>query len=55
MNHPSRRNLLYAASIVPFAAVRGTAANSAVTVGLLGCGNRGSFLGQTLTEHTQAG
>ena len=54
MNHPSRRNLLYAASIVPFAAVRGTAANSAVTVGLLGCGNRGSFLGQTLTEHTQA-
>ncbi len=54
MNRPSRRALLHAASIVPFAAVRGTAANSAVTVGLLGCGNRGSFLGQIITEHTQA-
>jgi myo-inositol 2-dehydrogenase / D-chiro-inositol 1-dehydrogenase len=54
MTRPSRRKLLYAASVVPFAAVRGTAANSAVTVGLLGCGNRGSYLGQVLTEHTQA-
>src|SRR5438477_4295785 len=50
----TRRNLLYAASIVPFAAVRGTAANSSLTVGLIGCGNRGTFLGQLLTEHTQA-
>lgn len=54
MNNPSRRNLLYAGLIVPATAVRGTAANSALTVGLVGCGNRGTFLGQTLTEHTQA-
>lgn len=50
----TRRAALHAASIVPFAAVRGTAANSAVSVGLVGCGNRGTFLGQLLTEHTQA-
>src|SRR5581483_9043489 len=50
----SRRAMLHAASIVPFAAVRGTAANSALTVGLIGCGNRGTFLGQILAEHTQA-
>lgn len=51
---PTRRGLLHAASIVPFAAVRGSAANSAVTAGLIGCGNRGTYLGQLLTEHTQA-
>jgi myo-inositol 2-dehydrogenase / D-chiro-inositol 1-dehydrogenase len=50
----SRRHVLRAATVVPFAAVRGTAANSAVSVGLIGCGNRGTYLGQTLTEHTQA-
>ena len=38
----SRRELVTAA-IVPFAAVRGSAANSAVTVGLIGCGGRGTF------------
>jgi predicted dehydrogenase len=38
----SRRSLV-AAAVVPFAAVRGSAANSAVTVGLIGCGGRGTF------------
>lgn len=38
----SRRELV-AAAIVPFTAVRGSAANSAVTVGLIGCGGRGTF------------
>jgi predicted dehydrogenase len=42
LDNISRRNLV-AAAIVPFAAVRGTAANSAVTVGLIGCGGRGTF------------
>jgi myo-inositol 2-dehydrogenase/D-chiro-inositol 1-dehydrogenase len=50
----TRRDILHAASIVPFSAVRGSAANSAISVGLIGCGNRGTFLGQLLTEHTQA-
>src|SRR5437016_14188965 len=38
----SRRNLVTAAAIVPAAATRGSAANSAVTVGLIGCGGRGT-------------
>jgi myo-inositol 2-dehydrogenase/D-chiro-inositol 1-dehydrogenase len=46
--------VLHAAAAVPASAVRGTAANSAVSVGLIGCGNRGTFLGQLVTEHTQA-
>lgn len=54
MKEQSRRSLIYAGMILPAAAIRGTAANSALTVGLVGCGNRGTFLGQTLTEHTQA-
>ena len=50
----TRRTILHSASVVPLAAVRGSAANSAVSVGLIGCGNRGTYLGQTLVEHTQA-
>jgi myo-inositol 2-dehydrogenase / D-chiro-inositol 1-dehydrogenase len=42
-NSMSRRQLVTAAAIVPFSAVRGSAANSAVTVGLIGCGGRGTF------------
>lgn len=38
----SRRNILQSAAIVPFQAVRGTAANSAVRVGLIGSGSRGA-------------
>ncbi len=40
----SRRNIVKAATIVPFSAVVGSAANSAVTVGLIGSGGRGSGL-----------
>src|SRR5579871_5213547 len=39
-NPISRRRLV---AFVPLAAVRGSAANSAVTVGLIGCGGRGTF------------
>src|SRR5437660_12522471 len=42
-NSISRRKLVSAAAVVPFTAVRGSAANSAVTVGLIGCGGRGTF------------
>ena len=38
----SRRNLVTATAIVPAATIRGSAANSAVTVGLIGCGGRGT-------------
>lgn len=39
----SRRNVIGAALTVPFATVRGTAANSMVSIGVLGAGGRGSF------------
>jgi len=42
-NPISRRKLVTAAAVVPLSAVRGSAANSAVTVGLIGCGGRGTF------------
>src|SRR5579862_58225 len=51
---PTRRSLLSAASIVPFAAVRGTAANSAVTVGLIGSGGRGTFDAGLLVQDPNA-
>ena len=50
----SRRTLFQAATAVPFAAVRGTAANSAVTVGLIGSGGRGSFDAGLLAQDKRA-
>jgi len=43
MTRISRRDLVNAAGLLPAAAIRGTAANSAVTVGLIGSGGRGTF------------
>ena len=43
-----------AAAAVPFAAVQGTAANSAVTVGLLGTGSRGPYVASMLAKNTPA-
>jgi myo-inositol 2-dehydrogenase/D-chiro-inositol 1-dehydrogenase len=42
-NPISRRKIVSAAAIVPLSAVRGSAANSAVSVGLIGRGGRGTF------------
>ncbi len=53
-NSLSRRNLVRTAAIVPFAAVRGTAANSAVKVGLLGAGGRGTRLASFVVQVPQA-
>ena len=50
----TRRALMTAASVVPFSAVRGTAANSAVAVGLIGSGGRGTFDAGLLVKHTGA-
>jgi len=50
----SRRNALKTAAIVPFAAVRGSAANSAVNVGLLGSGNRGTYVAGLMAKNTSA-
>jgi len=43
MTEATRRNVLRAAAAVPFAAARGTAANSAVSIGLIGSGGRGTY------------
>src|SRR5436305_10593333 len=43
MANLSRRNLVQAAALVPFQAIRGTAANDAVKIGVVGVGNRGSY------------
>ena len=54
-NHAlSRRNLVQAAAAVPIAAIRGTAANSAVRVGLLGAGGRGTRLASYVVKVPQA-
>lgn len=51
----SRRTVLQAAAMaLPLTAVRGTAANSAPTVGLIGCGGRGGSLASALLEATDA-
>ncbi len=51
-NHVSRRAFA-AAAIVPFSAVRGSAQNSAVTVGLIGCGGRGTYDAKLLSEQVK--
>jgi predicted dehydrogenase len=54
-NSLSRRSVMTrAAAVLPLAAVRGTAANSAVSVGLLGAGNRGPYVAGALARNTTA-
>ena len=50
----SRRNVVQAAAILPFAAIRGTAANSAVKVGILGAGGRGTRLAGFVVQTPRA-
>jgi len=51
---PSRRHILQVAAFVPAQAVRSSAANSAVTVGLIGAGGRGMLDAGHLVEHSGA-
>jgi myo-inositol 2-dehydrogenase/D-chiro-inositol 1-dehydrogenase len=50
----SRRAAIRAAAILPLAKVRGSAANSAVTVGLIGAGSRGTYLTGLVARNTTA-
>jgi predicted dehydrogenase len=43
-----------AASLVPFQAVRGTAQNSAVRIGLIGAGSRGTYTSRTVAKDPRA-
>src|SRR5712691_3312210 len=53
MNTLSRRSVI-TASIAAAGAARGTAANSAITVGLLGSGSRGTYVTTMLAKNTPA-
>ena len=50
----TRRGLIRSAAVVPFAAATGSAANSAVTVGIIGLGGRGSSHARHLASLPQA-
>lgn len=54
MSNLTRRTAVKAAAMLPWAAVSGSAANSAVTVGLIGSGNRGTFVAGLLAKNTPA-
>jgi myo-inositol 2-dehydrogenase/D-chiro-inositol 1-dehydrogenase len=50
----SRRSVLRSAAVISAAAVSGTAANSAVKVGLIGSGNRGTYVATEMAKNTPA-
>jgi len=52
INHVSRRAFA-AAAIVPFSALRSSAQNSAITVGLIGCGARGTHDAKLLSQYVK--
>ena len=54
MANLSRRNIVQAAAIVPFQVIRGTAANNAVKIGVVGVGNRGSYDASTIARDPRA-
>lgn len=54
MSTVSRRSMVQTAALVPFQAVRGSAQNSAVRIGIIGTGNRGSYIGRTAAADPRA-
>ena len=54
MTNFSRRTVMRAASLVPLAAVRGSAQNSAIRIGLIGAGGRGTYTATTINKDPRA-
>lgn len=54
MSHLSRRALVQTAALVPFQAVRGSAQNSAIKIGIIGAGSRGTYDSRTLAQNPGA-
>ena len=54
MSQTSRRTLVQAAALVPFQAVRGTSQNSAVRIGVIGVGSRGTYTARTVAKDARA-
>jgi myo-inositol 2-dehydrogenase / D-chiro-inositol 1-dehydrogenase len=50
----TRRTLVQTAALVPFQAVRGTAQNSALRIGLIGAGSRGTYTSRTAAQSAGA-
>jgi myo-inositol 2-dehydrogenase / D-chiro-inositol 1-dehydrogenase len=50
----TRRKVVRTAAVLPFAALQSSAANSAVTVGLIGTGSRGTYVASALAKNTPA-
>ena len=54
MKSIARRSLVHAAAIVPFQAVVGSAQNSAIKVGLIGAGSRGTYTAGMVAKDPRA-
>lgn len=54
MSPLSRRAVVQAAALVPYQAIRGSAQNSAIKIGLIGAGNRGSYTGSLIAKDPRA-
>lgn len=50
----SRRAVIQGATLVPLQAVRGSAQNSAIKIGLIGAGSRGSYTGGIVAKDPRA-
>jgi predicted dehydrogenase len=53
MSNVSRRSAIEAAALVPFQAIRGSAQNSAIRVGIIGTGSRGTYTGSTIAKDSR--
>lgn len=54
MSQFSRRSVVQAAALVPYQAVRGSAQNSAIRIGLIGAGSRGSYTASIVAKDPAA-
>jgi myo-inositol 2-dehydrogenase / D-chiro-inositol 1-dehydrogenase len=54
MNEITRRNLVRTVTLLPLQAVRGSAQNSAVRIGVIGAGSRGTYTSRTISQDPRA-
>jgi predicted dehydrogenase len=54
MSDITRRAVVQTAAIVPFQAVAGSAQNSAIRIGVIGVGSRGSYIARTVSKDPKA-
>lgn len=54
MSDITRRTVVQTAAIVPFQAVAGSAQNSAIRIGVIGTGSRGTYIARTVSKDPKA-